>query len=417
MNEMQSAIDAAHGWRGARVAPIAALLERQSAAIAGTRIWVLDDLAAAEPAWRDLEVEGDGTVFQCFDVAAAWQRTLGSAAQMQPAIALLTHADKPIALLPLSVSGHAVRRLTWLGQHIFDYLGPLLAHDFSQFVPPEHFAPLWREIRSLLQQDARFRHDFVELRRMPGKIGAQQNPFASLPVTRHSSNGYVTTLHGNWDSFYREHRNAKARKQDRSKLRRLQELGAVQLFTASTRDEVERLVDVLFEQKAQTFRRKGIDPFFRQPGCRDFFVALARNTRNYGIHVSALRVGGDLAAVNFAIEYRGRYSLLQVSYDERFARCSPGAIHLNELFCYALARRLKEFDFLVGAQRLKQQWADREIALFDHIAPATLRGALPAVAARLFTSIKRRIKRNRFAWDAFQKLRAITGTLRRVVHG
>ena len=44
----------------------------------------------------------------------------------------------------------------------------------------------------------------------------------------------------------------------------------------------------------------------------------------------ALRVGDEFAAVSFGLEYRGRYSLLQVGYDEKFARFSPGAIHLNE---------------------------------------------------------------------------------------
>jgi CelD/BcsL family acetyltransferase involved in cellulose biosynthesis len=414
MNEMQSAIDAAQGRRGAKFAPIAAMPERQSAAVSGIRIRVLDDLAAAEPAWRRLEADGEGTVFQTFDLAAAWQRTLGSAARHAPAFVTLSHAGKPIALLPFAVGGGPLRRLTWLGQQLFDYLGPLLAPDFQRLVAPAQFAALWHEIRALLQQDARFRHDLIELRRMPREFGAQPNPFVSLPLMQHPSNGYVAMLRGDWDEFYRTHRTAKARKQDRSKLRRLQELGAVELFTAGTCEEVERLVRALFEQKVQTFRRKGIDPFFRQPGCREFFVALSRGTGKHTVHASALRVGNDLAAVNFAVEYRGRYSLLQVSYDEKYARYSPGAIHLNELFRYALGRDLNEFDFLVGAQRLKQEWSDREIPLFDLVAPATVRGALPAALARLLTAIKRGIKQNRLAWDAFQRLRAAVGALRGV---
>jgi CelD/BcsL family acetyltransferase involved in cellulose biosynthesis len=82
------------------------------------------------------------------------------------------------------------------------------------------------------------------------------------------------------------------------------------------------------------------------------------------------------------MEYNGRYSLFLVSYDRSFARHSPGVIHLNRLLQRAIGRRLKEFDFLVGEQRLKLEWADGEIELYDHIAASTIRGIVPALLAR-----------------------------------
>ena len=113
------------------------------------------------------------------------------------------------------------------------------------------------------------------------------------------------------------------------------------------------------------------------------------------------------------MEYNGRYSLFLVSYDRSFARHSPGVIPLNRLLQRAIGRRLKEFDFLVGEQRLKLEWADGEIELYDHVAASTIRGIVPALLARVFTHAKRVIKQTPWLWSAFQFLRAAAGILRR----
>lgn len=412
MNEMQAAV-AAEGRRMARFAE-GARPEGPSATIAHMRIRVFDSLADAEPTWRSLEAESDGTVFQTFDLAAAWQKTLGARLCHVPAVVMISDAARPVALIPLAVSAGPIRRLIWLGQPLFDYLGPLVARDCQQLVRGDYFGELWQQVRMQLQQDARFRHDLIELRKMPRRLGANENPFLSLPVIPHPSNGYVAALNGTWDAFYRQRRSAKARKQDRSKRRRLQELGTIEIFTAHSRRDTKDLLGVLFDQKARTFNRKGIDGFFRKPECRAFFVELANELRRTdAVHVSALRVGGEFAAVNFGLEYRGRYSLLQVSYDERFARFSPGALHLNELIRRALGRGLTEFDFLAGYQRLKAEWSDQKTALFDHIQAATPRGWAFAMLARAHTHVKGLIKRTPALWATFARLRTALGTLRK----
>jgi len=412
MNEMRSIVETANGRLGT-YAPAESTLDRRSAAVPAVRIRVSGSLREVEAAWRTIEAEGRGTVFQTFDFASVWQKSIGVARGVRPAIVLVSGDRGTLALLPLAVSGGLVRRLTWLGQEIFDYLGPLLTRDFTQSIPAECFADLWQEIRSLLQQDARFRHDLIDLRRMPEEIGGERNPFVALPVSRHPSNGYVATLRGPWDDFYRDRRSAKARKQDRSKLRRLEELGPVDVFTAEDRATAEQLLNTLFKQKAETFRRKGIGGFVKKPACCAFFRELALGPRTTDmVHLSALRVGPKLAAINLAVEQASRYSLLQVSYDEEFARFSPGAIHLTELFRRAIDRGLREFDFLVGYQRLKHEWSDREIPLFDHLAPATVRGILPVAAIRLASTAKRYIKQDERRWTTFQNFRARAGALR-----
>jgi CelD/BcsL family acetyltransferase involved in cellulose biosynthesis len=322
-----------------------------------------------------------------------------------------------LAVLPLGVYADAAfRRLAWLGQDLGDYLGPLLAPEFAQSVSSERFLALWQEILRLLRSHPRLTFDVVTLCKMPGRIGGQVNPFMAQPAARHPSDGFLLTLQPPWEDFYIARRSAKARRQDKSKRARLGETGDVRMVNAQGEKEIAATIDDLLSQKSAVFARKGILDPFQRPGYREFFLHLALDARTRDLlHVSRLDVDGQPAAINLGIEYRGRYSLCLVSYDEKFARFSPGAIHLNELLHRAIERGLLEFDFLVGFQRLKQEWADRRIELYDHVAGVTPRGVLIAAALRGLARAKRTVKTSPGLWNAFLRLREATGPLRGLV--
>jgi CelD/BcsL family acetyltransferase involved in cellulose biosynthesis len=208
------------------------------------------------------------------------------------------------------------------------------------------------------------------------------------------------------------------RRQDRSKMKRLAELGPVRMVATEQADARSRVLWNLFSQKSETFARKGIADVFRRPGYREFFLELASNPRTKAMaHVSELRAGPRAAAINFGLEYRGRYSLYLVSYDEALSRFSPGAIHLNELLHRAIDRRLSEFDFLVGFQRLKREWSDRRITLYDHVSGATALGRIGAATLRIRTRLKRTVKATPLLWDAYLALRESLAPLRQLLGG
>ena len=412
MNERHSAVAAAQGWRPTE-AKIGPCVQSPSNALPGAHIVVHSDLKAVGKLWREFERRALRTVFQSADYLGAWQDHIGSRRRTTPAIVVIENRQGVQAILPLAVEDLGfIRRLAWLGQDLCDYLAPLMSEEFARIEPPR-FRALWQEIGRLMQSDPRFRHDWVELRKMPAWIEAHKNPFAALPALPHPSPGHVSTLPQNWDEFYRQRRTSKARKQDRSKLARLSEFGDVRLYEPSEPAEIVRLLDTLFVQKADALQRKGVADLFGRPGHREFFLDLAGNVRLHDIvHVSALQLGPSLAAVALGMEFKGRYSLFLVSYDRAFARLSPGVIHLNKLLERAVERRLREFDFLVGEQRLKLEWTDAEIELRDHIAASTLRGVIPAFVARAVTRAKRTVKQTPWIWSGFLTLRATASRFR-----
>src|SRR5712671_1565618 len=205
-------------------APARPVTTAQSGAIS---LALHDDIAAAERDWRHLEQTGDCTPFQTFDWLSAWQRHIGSLAHVSPAIVTGRRGADILLLLPLAVErGTFVRRLTFLGQDLGDYNAPLLARDFSKIVP-SGFGAIWQDVLALIQSSPALRHDMVVLAKMPKTVGPQDNPMLCLDVQLNPSGAYETALGGDWEAFYNEKRSSATRRRDRTKAKRLGELGAV----------------------------------------------------------------------------------------------------------------------------------------------------------------------------------------------
>jgi len=393
---------------------------RSPAAVLGDiRIAVYEDLSEIELDWRAFEPHADGTVFQCFDWLATWQRLIGVRNGVRPAIVVgRDGAGTILFLLPLAVrpDGFA-RELTWLGSELCDYNAPLLAATFSARIDAQRFMALWATIAHCLQDNPRLRYDFINLEKMPETVGAQQNPMWYLGGTMTPSGAYLTHLTGDWETFYVAKRSSATRRRDRTKRKRLGELGEVKFVNPENDSETLRTLDTLMAQKARSFAHMGVANLFAKPGHAEFYRMLATDpaTRQL-VHVSRLDVGATAAAVNLGLIYRDCYYHLLASYDEgEVSRFGPGAAHLHDLLHYAIDRGLRIFDFTIGDERYKRDWCDTELKLYDYIAPATWRGALVAMPMLAALRLKRWIKQTPVLWNAFSAARAFTGAAARLL--
>jgi CelD/BcsL family acetyltransferase involved in cellulose biosynthesis len=268
---------------------------------------------------------------------------------------------------------------------------------------------LWAAIEAMLQADPRFRHDAIVLEKLPGKVGVQANPFVGDGVTLFPSGAYLTHLTGDFDSFYAARRSSSRRKTDRWKRRRLGHQGEVVFSTASGSDRLGETLETLFAMKARSLAAMGVADMFAPPGHADFYRAVAAAPGTVA-HVSRLDVGPVLAAANFGLVHRGRYYHVVASYtDGELARFGPGTIHLIELLAYAIAKGCSIFDFTVGDEPYKREWADEEIALYDLRRAVTPLGVLVSLPTRVAARIKRTIKQTPLLWHIAQVVRARLG--------
>lgn len=381
------------------------------------RLAVYEDMAAAEPVWRAFERQADGTVFQSHQWLAAWQRHVGARQGVRPAIVIVQDASgAPLALFALAVrrAGFA-RELIWLGSELCDYNGPLLAPGFAERFDAARFRALWDEIKRALQAHPRLAYDLINLSKMPERVGAQADPMLHLPVIANPSGAYPTRLGADWERFYTAKRSAATRRRDRTKRKRLSDLGAVVFVTPEGGDAVLDALDTLMAQKARAFARMGVTNLFALPGYAEFYRSLATDPATKPlVHISRLDVGATPAAVNLGLIYRGCYYHLLASYDDgEVARFGPGAAHLHDLMRYAIERGCTVFDFTIGDEGYKRDWCDTELVLYDHIAAATWRGTLVALPMLALRRLKRRIKRTPALWNLVSKARALMGSLKR----
>ncbi len=395
------------------VAPVGARLSEST--WSGISLRVYGDLGEVEREWKAFERRADCTVFQTFDWLAKWQRHIGKRKDTIPAIVLGANAEGHLLfILQLAVETRGpVRRLTWLGSELCDYNAPLLAEDFSRNVSADRFGELWQEIVRLLQSNPRFRFDFVDLQKMPERVGAQRNPFLNLQVLAHPSGAYAANLDRDWDHFYAAKRSSSTRKRERRQLKHLAEYGEVRFVDVQDRHEIERTLDTLIDQKSRSFARMGVEDIFSRPGYREFFLDVATDLNVSALtHVSRLDVGSTMAATNLGLRFRNCYYLVLSSYhDGEFSRFGPGRAHLHELLRHAIDSGFQRFDFTVGDEPYKRDWSDTELQLHDYLAAVTPRGWLMVALTAAYRRTKRFIKQSPILWRAFSKARGLAGSL------
>jgi CelD/BcsL family acetyltransferase involved in cellulose biosynthesis len=393
--------------------PIAAADAPGIAPHCGISLSVYHDLSETGAEWRAFERQADHTVFQSFDWLAHWQRHVGAQRGTVPAIVVGRDTDGELLfILQLAIEkSSAARRLAWLGSALCDYNAPLIGQRFSAHVSAERFLLLWRDAIALLQSDPRFHFDLIDLEKMPESIGEQRNPFIDLDVRTHPSGAYVADLPGHWDELYAAKRSAATRKRERRQLRALAEHGKVCFVEVEDSDERTRTLATLLEQKSRVLARMGVVNPFLSPGHREFYLAMAGDPALRDlVHVSRLDVGHETAAASVGLKFRNCYYLILSSYDAgKLARFGPGRAHLHELLRHAIAQEFDCFDFTVGDEPYKHDWADRELKLHDHLAAVTLRGALVAAVTVPFRRAKRAIKQSPGLWQAFCRARALAG--------
>jgi CelD/BcsL family acetyltransferase involved in cellulose biosynthesis len=368
---------------------------------AAIQLALTGDLQSLAQDWRRFQQRADCTPFQTFDWLATWQRHIGAPAGVKAAIVTGRRPNGDLLfIVPLAIERMRVgARLVFLGRALGDYNAPLLAPEFPDFVAPSGFASWWASIQGLVKRTEGYRHDLVVLDRMPEQVGQQVNPLVALTTRLNPSSAYMTRLGADWDSFYKAKRSSATRRRDRTKRKALSESGDLHIVTAHSPAEAQATLDILFGQKSRWFARLGIPNLFARPGHAEFFGAIAAQTAGFA-HVSRLDTGSQCLAANLGLLFRGCYYHVLASYDDGpLARFGPGVVHLHELMRYAIEAGCDQFDFTIGDESYKRDWADTVIELYDHVAAASWLGRLPAAATDLALRAKRFIKQSPLLWS------------------
>jgi CelD/BcsL family acetyltransferase involved in cellulose biosynthesis len=141
--------------------------------------------------------------------------------------------------------------------------------------------------------------------------------------------------------------------------RRAEGLGEVthEILTPSP-GELQPLLEAAFRVESASWKGRARTALSHDPLRRAFYGRYAAAACAKGmLRLCFLRIGEARAAMQLAVETGGRFWLLKVGYDERFARCSPGTLLLAKTIRYAAATGLRSYELLGHQESWTRPWA------------------------------------------------------------
>lgn len=371
----------------------------------GFSLALFTDFTGAEAVWRRFEEGASGTGFQSYDWLSAWHAHAGAAEGVSPAILAVSKDGAPVMLAPFGIERRmGLRCLVWLGGRLADYKAPLIAPDFLRHVPAGRFPALWTRMARALPP-----HDLVVLENQPALLGVAANPFVELGGHEAPDAGYVFALPATWDELAARNR-PETRRMDRSKERRLAEQGELCFRIAATPGETARMTGEILERKARQLRAQGIASIFEEPHYRAAYRALAELPPGRRLlEVAELTLDGEFLSGSIAHVWHGRTTLMVHTYENGFAKFSPGRIHLLKLIRASMEAGISLYDLSVGHAPYKESFCPAPMPLYNHVAAAKPWGLAAASAERARFGLKRAIKANDRLMGILRSTRAMLG--------
>jgi CelD/BcsL family acetyltransferase involved in cellulose biosynthesis len=161
------------------------------------------------------------------------------------------------------------------------------------------------------------RHDLITFDKMPAKIGAQRTR-----CWRSTSSAIRAALRDGASrglgAFYASKRSSSTRRRDRTKLKRLGELGPVKFVNPDTECRTGADLRPPGAAEEQGLRAHGRAEPVRGHGHAAFYRELATSPRYRSlVHLSRLDVGPTWAALNLGLTFRDCYFHILASYGRR----------------------------------------------------------------------------------------------------
>ena len=371
----------------------------------GLSIVLWQRIEEAESVWHALAstVESPG---QDFGFIKLWIETQGIDEDDCVFVAAFDD-NAPVALMPLWRRRQTgVRVLGWFpGSHV-GCNAPLVDAARLAEMTPAARRKLWARMLRIVSGA-----DLVSLRSVPKLEVNGVDIFAELGRMVETD-----TLHRasfvSFEDADRVQRNKSRRKHDRQQGERLAAMGQLEFDALDNGPEAEKIIEVMFRQRAARFREMGVADPFADLTIRSFYRATARAGSGVAVKLHVLKLKGDVVAVRYNIVHGDRLFCLISSMSEEPALRpgSPGKQCLLRVMQTVFAEGYRVFDMGEGVTDEKRHWCNVQVPVRHHYVPITTLGAVAAAAQRGAHVVKAQIKAN-------PKLLAMAKRLRGAANG
>lgn len=166
-----------------------------------------------------------------------------------------------------------------------------------------------------------------------------------------------------WEE-YLQSLSARRRQDYRRARRNLERAGKVEFEMRSpTAEEVESVMAEAMQVEAASWKGRGGSAMLTNARLSGFFLQLTRRVARQGqLRVCFLRLDGAPVAMQIGVVHDGRWWVLKIGYDERWAEHSPGIQLMWDVLRAAFDERLGSFEMLGSAEPWLSIWTRQERA-------------------------------------------------------
>lgn len=333
---------------------------------------LLHSLADAESLWRILELSGDATYFQTFEVFAAWTQNIAPAYGVEWfVLAVLDRVTLlPLMLLPLTlVKRGGLRVIEAADLGVCDFNAPIVDRRFN----PDERAMLevWHDALALFPEA-----DLVRLTKMPAHIGACPNPLLSLGSAHKIKLANFKTPLTVMGRMWSQHMLPEKLRLDlAARRRKLSKRGKLDFRIAETQQEADRYFAAMLEQRAARFKAMGREDVLACPLHQRFYRALIEPaSQTSPACIQALLLDGEPIATGYGLQSQNSFGMIFPTFKaEGWRNYSPGLQLFLESMTHAAAKGLAYYDFTIGGESFKLDLGALEYPLYEHLEPLTLR--------------------------------------------
>ena len=150
----------------------------------------------------------------------------------------------------------------------------------------------------------------------------------------------------------------------RSSLKRLERIGKdmgdykVEIFVPAS-DEVDKYITDVFEVEASGWKQRMGTAMKSNSRLGKFFQFYARDAAELGfLRLCFLKINNKPIAAQIGIVYAGRFWSLKIGYDEKYSKCSPGILMMNEMIRYSFNNKLEAVELLGSDEQWLHIWTN-----------------------------------------------------------
>jgi CelD/BcsL family acetyltransferase involved in cellulose biosynthesis len=188
--------------------------------------------------------------------------------------------------------------------------------------------------------------------------------------------------------------NSGRRSDFRRAARRASEFGEVAFeMLAPGPAEFDALFDEAVAVEARSWKQEAGTAISADRAKESCFRLFFRSASERGdFRIAFMRIDGRAVAMQMALEWRGRYWLFKIGFDEEYERCSPGTLLMLHTLGWAAQRELGAYELLGNVEPWIAQFWTREAhdCVCLRVYPINARGAA-AFAGDAATWLRRRL--------------------------